>query len=101
LRGGSFNNNSNNWLASNRNNNDPTNENNNAGFRVASPPNRIEPWPEATSRIGQIPLGVCQSSSDRAGLRDYPTVPPFKAGTQRRRLAPRRVASPKVAAKPF
>jgi formylglycine-generating enzyme required for sulfatase activity len=36
LRGGSFNNNSNNLHASNRNNNDPTNENNNVGFRVAS-----------------------------------------------------------------
>ncbi len=28
----------------------------------------------ATSRIGQIPLGV-KSSWDRAGLRDYPTIP--------------------------
>lgn len=38
LRGGSWNNNSNNLDASNRNNNDPTNENNNNGFRVARPP---------------------------------------------------------------
>jgi hypothetical protein len=38
LRGGSWDNNSNNLDASNRNNNDPTNENNNNGFRVARPP---------------------------------------------------------------
>jgi len=37
LRGGSWNNNSNNLHADNRNNNNPTNENNNVGFRVASP----------------------------------------------------------------
>lgn len=36
LRGGNWNNNSDNMLASNRNNNNPTNENNNIGFRVAS-----------------------------------------------------------------
>lgn len=36
LRGGNWNNNSNNLHASNRNNNNPTNENNNIGFRVAS-----------------------------------------------------------------
>lgn len=38
LRGGSWNNNSNNLASSNRNNNTPTNENNNVGFRVARPP---------------------------------------------------------------
>ena len=37
LRGGNWNNNSNNLAASNRNNDNPTNENNNIGFRVASP----------------------------------------------------------------
>ena len=37
VRGGNWNNNSNNLSASNRNNNNPTNENNNIGFRVASP----------------------------------------------------------------
>jgi RNA-directed DNA polymerase len=37
VRGGNWNNNSNNLHASNWNNNDPTNENNNLGFRVASP----------------------------------------------------------------
>lgn len=36
LRGGSWNNNSNNLHASNRNDNDPTNQNNNVGFRAAS-----------------------------------------------------------------
>jgi hypothetical protein len=32
------------------------------------------PWQKATSHFGQIPLGV-KSSWDRAGLRDYPTIP--------------------------
>jgi len=36
LRGGNWNNNSNNLASSNRNNDNPTNENNNIGFRVAS-----------------------------------------------------------------
>lgn len=36
LRGGSWNNNTDNLRASNRNNNDPTNRNNNNGFRLAS-----------------------------------------------------------------
>jgi hypothetical protein len=35
LRGGNWNNTSNNLQSSNRNNNTPTNENNNIGFRVA------------------------------------------------------------------
>ncbi|MGK0188649.1 MAG: hypothetical protein ACI9R3_004460 [Verrucomicrobiales bacterium] len=35
LRGGNWNNTSNNLQSSNRNNNNPTNENNNNGFRVA------------------------------------------------------------------
>lgn len=35
VRGGAFNNNSNNLPSSNRNNNDPANENNNLGFRVS------------------------------------------------------------------
>lgn len=35
LRGGNWNNTSNNLQSSNRNNNGPTNENNNVGFRVA------------------------------------------------------------------
>jgi len=38
VRGGNWNNNSNNCRASNRNNNTPTNTNNNIGFRVASTP---------------------------------------------------------------
>jgi formylglycine-generating enzyme required for sulfatase activity len=41
LRGGSWNNNSNNLASSNRNNDNPTNENNNIGFRVASPWQRV------------------------------------------------------------
>lgn len=36
VRGGSWNNNTNNLRASNRNNNTPDNANNNIGFRVAS-----------------------------------------------------------------
>jgi len=44
VRGGNWNNNSNNLHASNRNNNNPTNENNNIGFRVAS---SSEAMPEA------------------------------------------------------
>jgi formylglycine-generating enzyme required for sulfatase activity len=36
LRGGSWNNNTNNVRSSNRNNNTPDNTNNNIGFRVAS-----------------------------------------------------------------
>jgi formylglycine-generating enzyme required for sulfatase activity len=36
LRGGSWNNNTNNLRAANRNNNTPDNRNNNIGFRVAS-----------------------------------------------------------------
>jgi hypothetical protein len=43
LRGGNWNNNSNNCRSSNRNNNDPDNRNNNIGFRVASTP-RFELW---------------------------------------------------------
>jgi len=35
MRGGSFNNNATNLLASNRNNNNPTNRNNNIGFRCS------------------------------------------------------------------
>jgi len=42
LRGGSWNNNSNNLRASNRNNNTPDNINNNIGFRVAS--TQVEFW---------------------------------------------------------
>lgn len=42
IRGGNWNNNSNNLQSSNRNNNSPTNENNNIGFRVAgSWPGRV------------------------------------------------------------
>jgi formylglycine-generating enzyme required for sulfatase activity len=37
IRGGNWNNNSNNLSSSNRNDNNPANENNNIGFRVASP----------------------------------------------------------------
>lgn len=40
LRGGSWNNNTNNVRSSNRNNNTPDNTNNNIGFRVASTPDR-------------------------------------------------------------
>jgi len=38
LRGGSWNNNTNNVRSSNRNNNTPDNSNNNIGFRVSSTP---------------------------------------------------------------
>ncbi|WP_129589837.1 SUMF1/EgtB/PvdO family nonheme iron enzyme [Rubritalea profundi] len=46
IRGGNWNNNSNNLQSSNRNNNSPGNENNNIGFRVAGsrieiPPKRV------------------------------------------------------------
>lgn len=51
-------------------------------------------WQRGTSRIRRIPLGG-KSPWDRAGLRDYPTIPRarrWKAGRQRSRLGPRRVA---------
>ena len=40
IRGGNWNNNSNNLSSSTRNANNPANENNNIGFRVASPRNK-------------------------------------------------------------
>ena len=57
-----------------------------------------EPRPES-ARFPWVSklMGPCRAQ----GLPDRPACPPFKAGRQRRRLAPRRVASPKVAAKPF
>jgi hypothetical protein len=54
LRGGSWNNDTNNVRSSNRNNNTPDNTNNNIGFRVASTPGRADrcarfhPEPRAT-----------------------------------------------------
>ncbi len=50
LRGGSWNNNSNNLPASNRNSNTPTNENNNVGFRVA----RLPAHPKQTWGVSQV-----------------------------------------------
>lgn len=53
IRGGSWNNNSNNCRASNRNNNSPGNTNNNIGFRAASTPNT-----EPRRVIGRARYGV-------------------------------------------
>ena len=52
LRGGSWNNDTNNVRSSNRNNNTPDNTNNNIGFRVASTPDRWTCEDHASSRRG-------------------------------------------------
>jgi formylglycine-generating enzyme required for sulfatase activity len=52
LRGGAWNNNTNNVRSSNRNNNTPGNTNNNNGFRVASTPDRWTCEDHASSRRG-------------------------------------------------
>ena len=61
LRGGAWNNNTNNVRSSYRNNNTPDNSNNNIGFRVASTPTRMDaqttPRSVASDRSGEA-IGV-------------------------------------------
>jgi hypothetical protein len=75
IRGGNWNNNSNNLRSSNRNNNSPTNENNNIGFRVpGSWPGRFfGPPPDKPLLAVRIAEGGCRPRPCRA--EEPPEVP--------------------------
>ncbi|MFI2792827.1 SUMF1/EgtB/PvdO family nonheme iron enzyme [Haloferula sp. A504] len=75
IRGGNWNNNSNNLASSNRNNNSPTNENNNIGFRVAgSRPGRASgSAPDKPLLAARIAEGGCRPRPCRA--QEPPEIP--------------------------
>lgn len=75
VRGGNWNNNSNNLQSSNRNNNSPTNENNNIGFRVAGswPGRFFGAFPDNPLLAVRIAKSVCRSRPCRA--QEPPEIP--------------------------
>lgn len=96
IRGGNWNNNSGNLVASNRNDNDPTNENNNVGFRVAGswPGRGIGFAPGELTLAARTAEGRCRPRPCRA--QEPPDVP---AGSDECRFRRKRRGSAAVSSR--